>query len=283
MNLNKLSACFVCAACAFSLLVTNASAQQSVNLGTASTYGVLAGSTVTNTGASVISGDLGLSPGTSVTGFPPGMVSGTQHVTDAAALQAQTDLTAAYIDAAGRTATTLPNTELGGQTLVPGAYKSGSSFQITGILTLDGQNKANPVFIFQTPDSTLTTASSSQVKLINGASYCNVFWQVGSSATLGTNSDFQGTILALVSITLNTGANVHGRVLARNGAVTLDTNTITTDCLVAPTGTITVVKNTVGGDGTFAFTSNFGLASLTTSGGTASKTLRRPDPRRRHL
>ena len=274
MNWNKVSAYLVRVACTLMLLVTTAGAQQTpVLLGTASSYGVLAGSAVTNTGASVVSGDLGLSPGTAVTGFPPGTVGGVEQVTNAAAAQAQTDLTTAYNDAAGRAPTSVA-TELGGQTLVAGAYNSAAgTFGITGILTLDGQNNANSVFIFQTA-STLITASASQVKLINGASYCNVFWQVGSSATLGTNSDFQGTILALTSITLTTGATVNGRLLARNGAVTLDTNTITTSCSAAPTpGSITVVKNTVGGNGTFAFTSNFGLTSLTTSGGTASQTI----------
>jgi uncharacterized protein (TIGR03437 family) len=276
MNLNKLSAYFVCAASAFSLLAMSALAQQlPVDLGTASNYGVLAGSTVTNTGATVVSGglDLGLSPGTAVTGFPPGTVSvpGTEQITTAAAAQAQTDLTTAYNDAAGRTATTLPNKELGGQTLVAGAYKSGSSFQITGTLTLDAQNDPSAVFIFQAA-STLTTASGSQVKLVNGASPCHVFWQVGSSATIGTNSNFQGTIVASESITVTTGATVNGRLLAQTGAVTLDTNTIDLDCAVAPTGSITVVKNTVGGDGAFAFTSNFGLTTLATIGGTASQT-----------
>lgn len=274
MNWNKVSAYSVPVACTLLLMVATAGAQQTpVLLGTASSYGVLAGSSVTNTGASVVSGDLGLSPGTAVSGFPPGTVGGTQQITNAAAAQAQTDLTTAYNDAAGRAPTTVA-TELGGQTLVAGAYNSAAgTFGITGILTLDGQNNANSVFIFQTA-STLITASASQVKLINGASYCNVFWKVGSSATLGTNSDFQGTILALTSITLTTGATVNGRVLARNGAVTLDTNTITTSCSAASTtGSITVVKSTVGGDGTFAFTSNFGLTSLTTSGGTGSQTI----------
>ncbi|MFH0831014.1 MAG: ice-binding family protein, partial [Parcubacteria group bacterium] len=183
--------------------------------------------TITNTGASVITGDLGLHPGTSVTGFPPGTLNGNQHVANAVAAQAQIDLTAAYVNAAGQTPITTVPTELGGTTLTPGSYDSAAGdFQITGTLTLDGQGNAGAVFIFKTA-STLVTASNSNIVLINGAQACNVFWQVGSSATLGTDSTFRGNILALTSATLTTGADVDGRVLARNGAVTLDTNGIT--------------------------------------------------------
>ncbi len=211
-----------------------AAATAPVGLGTAGSFAVLAGSTVTNTGPSVINGDLGVSPGTSITGFPPGLVNGTQHSTDAVALQAQKDLTIAYNDAAGRAPTATVTADLGGQTLVAGVY-TGTTLSLTGTLTLDAQGNPNAVFIFQSA-KTLITASASRIVLINGADPCNVFFQVGSSATLGTNSVFVGTILALTSITANTGATVAGRLLARNGAVTLDSNTITRpNCSVAST------------------------------------------------
>lgn len=202
-------------------------AATAVPLGTAYNFAVLAGSTITNTGPTVITGDLGLHPGSSVTGFPPGTVIGNQYIADSVALQAKTDLTAAYVNAAGQTPVTTIPTELGGTTLTPGSYDSAAGdFGITGTLTLDAEGDANAVFIFKT-ESTLITAGSSQVVLINGAQACNVFWQVGSSATLGTDSSFAGNILALTSATLTTGADVEGRVLARNGAVTLDSNVIT--------------------------------------------------------
>jgi Ice-binding-like len=198
-----------------------------VPLGTTSTFAVLGGSTVTNTGPTVISGDLGLSPGSAVTGFPPGSVTGGSiHVDDSAAVQAQNDLTTAYNDAAGRLLPTPVAADLAGLTLFPGVYKAPSSLMNSGSVILDGQGNPNAVFIFQIP-STLTTASGSHVILINGATANNVFWQVGASATLGTGSSFQGTILALTSITATTGASILGRLLARNGAVTLDTNLIT--------------------------------------------------------
>ena len=196
-----------------------------VLLGTAETYAVLAGSTVTSTGDTTVDGDLGVSPGSAVTGFPPGILSnGVFHVADAPAIQAQVDLVAAYNDVAGRGVDATLAAELGGTTLTPGVYDSAdTTFGITGTLTLDAQGDANAVFIFQA-GSTLITAGNSQVVLINGAQAGNVFWQVGSSATLGTDSTFAGSILALTSITLTTGANVEGRVLARNGAVTMDSN-----------------------------------------------------------
>jgi hypothetical protein len=189
---------------------------------------VLAGSTVTNTGSSVISGDVGVSPLTVVTGFPPGVLAlgGTIHKADGAAAQAQAALTAGYIDAAGRSGSTTVAGDLVGKTLTAGIYKSTSSLANSGDLTLDAQGNPAAVFIFQI-SSTLITGSGSHIILANGAKACNVFWQVGSSATLGTNSVFKGNILALTSITLTTGANLEGRALARNGAVTLDTNVIT--------------------------------------------------------
>jgi Ice-binding-like len=206
-------------------------------LGSAVNFAVLGGSTITNTGPTVITSNLGLSPGTAVTGFPPGsLVNGVQHVTDAVALQAQNDLVTAYNDAANAPTTSdLTGKDLGGMNLTPGVYTFSSSAQLTGPLTLSG----NGVFIFKI-GSTLTTASNSTVLLRNGAQACAVFWQVGSSATLGTATQFQGNLMALTSITLTTGANIlTGRALARNGALTLDTNQIT-----PPAGTCTVATTT---------------------------------------
>jgi len=198
-----------------------------VSLGTAASFAVLAGSTVTNTGPTTINGDLGLSPGTSVTGFPPGQVNGAEHVADAVALQAKNDLTAAYNDAAGRPTTATVPVELGGTTKTPGVYDSpAGTFGITGTLTLDAQGDPNAVFIFKAA-STLITASASSVNLVNGARASNVYWLVGSSATLGTYSTLRGDVLALTSITVTTGVTVDGRTLARNAAVTLDSDTIT--------------------------------------------------------
>lgn len=188
-------------------------------------FSVLAGSTITNTGPTVVTGDVGVTPGTSVTGFPPGLASGMIHIADGPAGQAQSALTAAYIDAAGRSGGTTVAGDLVGRTFTQGVYKSTSSLAASGDVTLDAQGNPDAVFIFQI-GSTLTTASGSHIILANGAKACNVFWQVGSSATLGTNSVFKGNILALTSITLTTGVNLEGRVLARNGAVTLDTDVI---------------------------------------------------------
>src|ERR1017187_6087002 len=199
-------------------------AQLPVNLGSASTFTVLGASTVTSTGPTVINGNVGVSPGTAVTGFPPStVVGGVLHVADGPAATAQSDLTAAYIDAAGRTVPAVVAGDLGGQTLTPGLYKSTSSLGITGVLTLNGQGNSNSVFIFQV-GSALTTATSSQVVLIGGAQAANIFWQVGSSATLGTYSIFNGTIMAQASVSIATGAALNGRALARTGAVTLDSN-----------------------------------------------------------
>ena len=217
-----------------------------VGLGTAAAFAVLAGSAVTNTGPSTINGNVGVSPGTAVSGFPPGTVNGTIHAADAVAAQAQSDLTTAYNDAAGRAGAVTVSGDLGGRTLTPGVYNSPSSQGLTGTLTLDGQGDENAVFIFQV-GSELTTASASRVSLIGSASPCNVFWQLGSSGTLGTNSVFTGTVLALTSITATTGATIEGRVLARNAATTLDTNTITaTNCPVAATTTTTATTATTG-------------------------------------
>jgi hypothetical protein len=217
------------------LLVGALPASGQISLGTADSFGVLAGSTVTNTGSTVVAGNLGVSPGTAVTGFPPGVVTppGTIHSADAVAAQAQTDLTAAYVAITGTpTLVDLTGTDLGGLTLTPGVYGFTSSAQLTGTLTLDAQGNPNAVFIFKI-GSTLTTATGSSVVVINGGSNCNVFWQVGSSATLGTTTSFAGNILALTSITLNTGATLSGKALARNGAVTLASNNVSV-CPPAP-------------------------------------------------
>ncbi len=168
-----------------------------------------------------------MSPGTAITGFPPGSVNGTTHSADAVASQAQADLTTAYNDAAGRGGAMSIAGDIGGQTLTPGVYNSGSSLAISsGDLTLDAGGDPSKTFIFQI-GSTLITDAGTQIILTGGAQAQCIFWQVGSSATLGTNSVFEGTIMALASTTVTTGATVDGRVLARNGAVTLDTNTIT--------------------------------------------------------
>jgi hypothetical protein len=201
-----------------------------VPLGSAATFEILAGSTVTNTGPTIITGgDLGLSPGSAVTGFPPGTLvpPAVMHVTDPTAAQAQLDLTTAYLYAAGLPGAAVLPGDMSGLTFTPGLYKTSSTVMLSaGNVTLDAQGNANAVFIFQV-GSSLTTLGSTQVVLAGGAQAKNVFWQVASSATLGTNSIFQGTILSLQSITLDTGATLTGRALARNGAVTLDTNPVT--------------------------------------------------------
>jgi hypothetical protein len=189
-----------------------------------SSFAVLGGSAVTNTATpTTVNGNLGVSPGSAVTGFPPGIVTGGSiHAADAAAAQAHSDLSAEYDSLASASCgTDLTGQDLGGKTLTPGVYCFSSSAQLTGTLTLDAQGNPNAVFIFKI-GSSLTTASAASVLLINGGSDCGVFWQVGSSATLGTGTSLLGTIAALTSITLNTGASVSGRLLALNGAVTLD-------------------------------------------------------------
>ena len=197
-----------------------------VGLGTAAAYSVLGGTTVTNTGPTTLAGNLGVNPGTAITGFPPGVVAGATHAADAQALQAQSDLTTAYDDAAGRAMTASVAGDLVGQTLTPGVYKSSGPLSVSGALTLNGQGNPNSVFIFQVA-STLTTATASSIVLTNSAQACNIYWQVGSSATLGTASTFKGNILALTSITATTGTTVQGRALARNGQVALATNVFT--------------------------------------------------------
>lgn len=210
-----------------------------VLLGTAGSFAVLAGSTVTNTGPSTISGDVGVNPGTAVTGFPPGQVSnGTIHVADGVAAQAQSDAATAFGDAAGRPSNGTIAGDLAGRTLVAGVYSSPSTLELSGTLTLDGQGDPGAVFIFQV-GSALTVGAGSRVSFVGGAQACNVVFQVGSSATIGTNSAFAGTVLADQSISLATGATLDGRALARNAAVTLDTNRITAPTCAASSGPAT--------------------------------------------
>lgn len=199
---------------------------QAPSLGSAQNFAVLGGSTVTNAGASTITGDLGVSPGTAITGFPPGIVTGVVHAGDALALQAQSDLTAVYNALSGSACTSvMTNQDLGGLTLTPGVYCFAASAPLNGALTLDAQGDPNAVFIFQI-GSTLLAAIDSSVLVINGAQPENVFWQVGSSATLAAGVSFTGNVIALASITLSVGSSVSGRALARTGAVTMDTSNI---------------------------------------------------------
>ena len=206
---------------------------QTVKLATVSLVGttdfaLLSGSSITSTGATNITGDLGLSPGSSIGGFPPGILTGTQHINDDAATQAKLALVVAYNDAAGRTSTDIVTLSgnIGGLTLTPGLYKSTSSLAISsGDLTFDAKGDAGAVFIIQIA-SALTTTSGRQVFLTGGALASNIFWQVGSSATFGTTTVFKGTVLAMESITFNTGATLDGRAFARTGGITLEGNTI---------------------------------------------------------
>lgn len=219
---------------AFALLFATAATAQ-ISLGTAQSFGVLGGAAVTNTGPTVISGNLGVSPGTAITGFPPGLITppGVLHSADAVAAQAQSDTTTAYVAIATTpTQVDLTNTDLGGLTLTPGVYGFGATAQLTGTLTLNALGNPNAVFLFKI-GSSLTTASGASVVVVNGGSACNVYWQVGSSAVVGTGTNFSGNILALASITLNTGVTVNGRALARNGSVTLASNNVV-GCASAP-------------------------------------------------
>jgi Ice-binding-like len=218
--------CAVLVACALALVVTTHTQARTMAvtppLGTASSFAVLGGQTVTNTGPTVLNGNLGVNPGGAITGFPPGLVHGATHKGDAVALQAQKDVKTAYNSAKGAPcAHDMTGVDLGGKTLVAGAFCFSSSAQLTGELTLSGPG----VFIFQV-GSTLTTASNASVLLIGGADPCDVFWQVGSSAAIGTDTHFTGNILALTSIAAQAGARFDGGLYARNGAVTLDNNIV---------------------------------------------------------
>jgi hypothetical protein len=256
--------------CAVVPAVANASA---VNLAAASPFVVLGASTVTNTGPSVLNGDLGLSPGTSIVGFGlPAVVNGATHAADAGAGNAQNDLTTAYGVAAGQPiplGNDLTGQDLGGLTLTPGAYMFSSSAQLTGQLTLNALGNPQAQFVFEI-GSTLTTASASSVWLINGASPCNVYWQIGSSATLGTTTAFQGTLLAHTSITINDGATVQGRALAGIGAVTLDNNVI--DAPVCGTTPTSSPLGTGSSPGTVSTLSTGSASGTAAASGTGSST-----------
>lgn len=244
-----------------------------VDLGSAATFSVLAGSTVTNTGPTTMFGDLGLDPGSAITGAPYAL--GATHINDAVALSAQDSLATSWTDAAGRPATTLATADLSGQTFTPGAYNASSSLLFSaGDVTLNAEGDPNAVFIFQVGNS-ITTGSATTVLLINGAQPCNVFWEVGASATLGSNSRFAGTVMALTTITAQTGVTLDGRLLARNGAVNLDTNTITTSACAAGTvggtgGVTAGTGTTTGAGGTTGTTTGTGGTTGTGPSGTTS-------------
>jgi hypothetical protein len=226
---------------ALMLSSTALAAPAKVDLGVATSFSVLAGSTVTNTGPTTMFGDLGLSPGSSVTGAP--QVLGQSHVDDAVAIEAKNALTTGFNDAASRPTSGSAGTDLAGQTFTAGVRTASSSLLLSsGSVTLDAQGDPNAVFIFQI-GTTLTTGSNTSVALVNGAQACNVFWQVGSSATLGTGTRFVGTVMAGATITAATAATIHGRLLAQTGAVNLDTNTITNStCAAGGTETATAAE-----------------------------------------
>ncbi len=209
----------------WSFTTGNGAGQTSVCL---SNFALLAGSSVTGTGTNVITGDIGVSPGSTVTGFPAASVTGTIHTADAAAAQAIADLNSAYNEAVARTAAAVPvASDLGGQTLTPGLYNSRTALVIqSGDLTLDAKGDPNAAFVFQSAGS-LTTAAGRNIVLTGGARAGNVFFQVSSSATLGDNALFNGSILANQSITVNSGVTVNGRLLAINGSITLQSDTVT--------------------------------------------------------
>lgn len=244
----------------------------SVGLGKAASFSVLGGSTITNTGLTTMFGDLGLAPGSSVTGAP--VVLGAEHVDDAVANEAKSALTTAATTAASEASNGSAGEDLAGHAFLPGVYTASSSLLLSsGSVTLNAQGDPNAVFIFQV-GSTLTTGSNTSVSLINGAQACNVFWQVGSSATLGTGTHFVGTIMAADSITANTGATIHGRLLAQTAAVTLENNTITTSTCASsssgsgggtetttPEETVALEKATTGGETTTTTSSGGGTTS----------------------
>lgn len=192
----------------------------------ASSFEILAASTITNTGPTTVAGDVGVFPGTAITGFPPGIISGVFHSADFVAQAAQNSVTAAFAQAAALPTGTTLTGDIGGQTLKAGVYDVASSLAITGTLELDAEGNSAAVFIFRIGSTLTTAASNSTITLLNGAQASNVFWVVGSSATLGTNTTFAGVLLAKVSITVTTGASVNGKLLANTGAVTLDSNII---------------------------------------------------------
>ena len=261
------------------IFASSALGATSVGLGKAASFSVLGGSTITNTGQTTMFGDLGLAPGSSVTGAP--VVLGAEHVDDAVANEAKSALTTAATTAANEASNGSAGEDLAGHAFLPGVYTASSSLLLSsGSVTLNAQGDPNAVFIFQI-GSTLTTGSNTSVSLINGAQACNVFWQVGSSATLGTGTHFVGTIMAADSITANTGATIHGRLLAQTAAVTLENNTITTSTCASsgsgsgggtetttPQETAALEKATTGGE----TTTTTGAGTITSSGAAVTTT-----------
>jgi hypothetical protein len=264
------------------IFASSALGATSVGLGKAASFSVLGGSTITNTGSTTMFGDLGLAPGSSVTGAP--VVLGAEHVDDAVANEAKIALTTAATTAANEASNGSAGEDLSGHAFLPGVYTASSSLLLSsGSVTLNAQGNPNAVFIFQI-GTTLTTGSNTSVSLINGAQACNVFWEVGSSATLGTGTHFVGTIMAADSITANTGATIHGRLLAQTAAVTLENNTITTSTCASsssgsgggtetttPQETAALEKAATGGETTTTTgtgtTSSSGAAVTTTGAG----------------
>ncbi len=268
------------------IFASSALGATSVGLGKAASFSVLGGSTITNTGLTTMFGDLGLAPGSSVTGGP--VVLGEEHIDDAVANEAKSALTTAATTAANEASNGSAGEDLAGHAFLPGVYTASTSLLLSsGSVTLNAQGDPNAVFIFQI-GSTLTTGSNTSVSLINGAQACNVFWQVGSSATLGTGTHFVGTIMAADSITANTGATIHGRLLAQTAAVTLENNTITTSTCASsssgsgggtetttPQETAAIEKATAGGEtttttGAGTTTSSAGASTSSTGVSTAS-------------